>query len=104
MLSRIFLNRFALPVVLAGLLVGCGDGDRRTVVFSILCVLLGVMPHLIYSLLPYPVEYNAYTLGNVLFYLQLLLFSGLAFFLLLPLMKRTQTVTLDFDWLWPVNG
>jgi multicomponent Na+:H+ antiporter subunit D len=30
----------------------------------------------------------------------LLLFSGLAFFLLLPLMKRTETITLDVDWLW----
>ena len=30
----------------------------------------------------------------------LLLFSGLAFFLLLPLMRRTLTITLDTDWLW----
>ena len=35
-----------------------------------------------------------------MFYLQLLLFSGLAFFLLLPLMKRTETISLDVDWLW----
>ena len=42
----------------------------------------------------------AYTPGKVLFYLQLLLFSGLAFFLLLPLMKRTETISLDVDWLW----
>jgi multicomponent Na+:H+ antiporter subunit D len=32
--------------------------------------------------------------------LQVLLFSGLAFFLLLPLMKRTLTITLDVDWLY----
>ncbi len=38
----------------------------------------------------------------MLFYLQLLLFSGLAFFLLLPAMKRTLTVTLDTDWLWRI--
>ena len=36
----------------------------------------------------------------MLFYQQLLLVSGLAFFLLLPLMKRTQTISLDTDWLW----
>ena len=30
--------------------------------------------------------------------LQLLLFSGLAFFVLLPLMKRTETISLDTDW------
>jgi multicomponent Na+:H+ antiporter subunit D len=30
--------------------------------------------------------------------LQLLSFSGLAFFVLLPLMKRTETISLDTDW------
>ncbi|MGH8197501.1 MAG: Na(+)/H(+) antiporter subunit D [Steroidobacteraceae bacterium] len=70
--------------------------------FSFLCLLIGVYPQPFYALLPYPVDFDAYTAGNVLFYLQLLLFSGLAFFLLLPLMKRTQTLTLDFDWLWRV--
>ena len=38
----------------------------------------------------------------MLFYTQLLLFSGLAFFLLLPLMKRTLTISLDTDWIWRV--
>jgi multicomponent Na+:H+ antiporter subunit D len=33
-----------------------------------------------------------------------LLFSGLAFFVLLPLMKRTETVSLDTDWLWRKLG
>ena len=70
------------------------------VIFAVLCILLGVAPELLYRYLPYPVEYEAYTPGKVLFYLQLLLFSGLAFFLLLPLMKRTQTISLDTDWIW----
>jgi len=72
------------------------------VIFSVLCILLGVAPGLLYQFLPYPVEYEAYTPGKVLFYLQLLMFSGLAFFLLLPLMKRTETISLDSDWLWRV--
>ena len=72
------------------------------VIFSVLCILLGVAPDLLYRFLPYPVEYEAYTPGKVLFYLQLLMFSGLAFFLLLPLMKRTETISLDTDWLWRV--
>ena len=72
------------------------------VLLSILCILLGVFPNLIYDYLPYPVDYVPYTAGKVLFYLQLLLFSGLAFFLLLPLMKRTLTISLDTDWLWRV--
>ena len=69
-------------------------------IFSALCILLGVFPEWLYALLPYPLEYQAYTPGKVVFYLQLLLFSGLAFFLLLPLMKRTETISLDVDWLW----
>ncbi len=72
------------------------------IIFSVLCILLGVAPDLLYRFLPYPVEYEAYTPGKVLFYLQLLMFSGLAFFLLLPLMKRTETISLDSDWFWRV--
>jgi multicomponent Na+:H+ antiporter subunit D len=70
------------------------------VIFASLCILLGIFPELLYGLLPYPVDYQPYTVGKVLFYLQLLLFSGLAFFVLLPLMKRTMTISLDTDWLW----
>jgi multicomponent Na+:H+ antiporter subunit D len=72
------------------------------VFFSVLCILFGVAPELLYRYLPYPVEYEAYTASKVIFYLQLLLFSGLAFFLLLPLMRRTETISLDTDWLWRV--
>lgn len=70
------------------------------IIFSALCILLGVFPQWLYPFLPYALEYEAYTAGKVVFYLQLLLFSGLAFFMLLPLMKRTETISLDVDWLW----
>ncbi len=70
--------------------------------FVALCIGIGIFPGVFYQFLPYPVEYTPYTAGKVLFYLQLLLFSGLAFFLLLPLMRRTETISLDTDWLWRV--
>jgi multicomponent Na+:H+ antiporter subunit D len=70
------------------------------IIFASLCILLGIFPEPLYALLPYPVDYEPYSIGKVLFYLQLLLFSGLAFFVLLPLMKRTMTISLDADWLW----
>ena len=73
------------------------------VIFATICIVLGVFPELIYQYLPYAVDYEAYKPGKVVFYLQLLLFSGLAFFLLLPLMKRTETISLDVDWLWRVG-
>ena len=72
------------------------------ILLSALCILFGVFPGLLYEYLPFPVDYTPYTAGKVVFYLQLLLFSGLAFFLLLPLMKRTRTVSLDTDWFWRV--
>jgi multicomponent Na+:H+ antiporter subunit D len=71
---------------------------------AFICILLGVAPELIYQLLPYPVDYHPYSTYKVLFYLQLLLFSGLAFFVLLPLMKRTETISLDTDWIWRKLG
>jgi len=72
------------------------------VLFAALCILIGVFPETFYRLLPYTLEYKAYSASKVVFYVQLLLFSGLAFFLLLPLMRRTHTVSLDTDWLWRV--
>ena len=68
-------------------------------ILSALCIILGVFPDVIYSILPYEVDYEPYTVSHVLFQLQLLLFAGFAFFVMLPLLKRTQTISLDFDWI-----
>jgi multicomponent Na+:H+ antiporter subunit D len=73
-------------------------------ILSIFSIGLGIFPGLLYALLPYPVDYVPYTGSHVVFQLQLLLFSGLAFFLLLNLLKRTLTITLDFDWLYRAFG
>ncbi|MGH9576020.1 MAG: hypothetical protein ACRD3R_01190, partial [Terriglobales bacterium] len=72
--------------------------------FSFLCIALGVYPAPLYALLPYAVDYVPYTGSHVVEQLQLLLFSGLAFFALLPLLKRAPTITLDFDWFYRVAG
>ncbi|MPZ37483.1 MAG: Na(+)/H(+) antiporter subunit D [Rhizobiales bacterium] len=70
------------------------------VLFAALCIGIGVLPGPLYALLPYPVDFVPYTGSHVVFYLQLLLFSGLAFFLMLNWLKRTLTITLDVDWLY----
>ncbi|MBW7901494.1 MAG: Na(+)/H(+) antiporter subunit D [Rhodocyclaceae bacterium] len=72
------------------------------IAFSFICIGLGVWPEPLYALLPYAVDYVPYTGAHVLTQLQLLLFSGLAFFVMLPWLKRTLTITLDADWLWRV--
>lgn len=72
--------------------------------FAFACVFLGVFPGVLYSMLPYEVNYVPYTAAHILTQLQLLLFSGLAFFVMLPLMKRTLTISLDFDWFYRKFG
>lgn len=70
------------------------------VVLAFLCITLGIWVAPLYAMLPYPVIYEPYTWAHVVNQLQLLLFSGLAFFVMLPFLKRTLTITLDWDWLW----
>ncbi len=75
--------------------------------FAILCVGLGIpgVYQPLYAILPFPAAagetlYVPYTGAHVLSQLQLLLFSGLAFFVLLPVLKRTLTITIDADWFY----
>jgi multicomponent Na+:H+ antiporter subunit D len=70
--------------------------------FSALCIGLGVYYEPLYSLLPHAVDYEPYTAWHVMAQLQLLLFSGLAFFVMLGWLKRTLTITLDLDWTYRV--
>ena len=71
---------------------------------SALSILLGIWYTPFYAILPHPVDYIPYDASKVIFYLQLLLFSGLAFFLMLGALKRTLTITLDVDWFWRKAG
>jgi multicomponent Na+:H+ antiporter subunit D len=70
------------------------------VLFAALCLGLGLAPGPLYAMLPFAVGFEPYTEPHVVFQLQLLLFSGLAFFLLLGWLQRTLTVTLDVDWFY----
>lgn len=70
------------------------------ILFSVLCIWIGVQPGPLYALLPYPTDYQPYTSAHVYEMLQLLLYAGLAFFVLLPMLKRKLTIALDFDWFY----
>jgi multicomponent Na+:H+ antiporter subunit D len=74
------------------------------VLLAVGCIALGLFHQSFYALLPYSVDYAPYKPEKVLYYLQLLLFSGLAFFVMLPLMRRTRTLSVDWDWLWRRPG
>lgn len=69
-------------------------------IFAILCLLIGVFPQALYAILPYPVDYEVYTADHLVGQFQLLIFAGFAFFVMLPMMKRTLTLSLDFDWFY----
>ena len=68
---------------------------------AFLCLAIGAFPGPLYSLLPYPVTYQSYTVSHVVTQLQLLLFSALAF----GVLQKTgiyppelRSTNLDFDW------
>lgn len=69
-------------------------------ILAALCILIGLWPSQLYELLPYAVNYEPYTWSHVIEQMQLLLFAALAFFVMLPNLKRMLGITLDWDWLW----
>ena len=71
---------------------------------AFLCFAIGVYPQPLYALMPNPVDYNAYNIGLILKELQLLLFTGLAFFLALNLVRGKNVMALDVDWLYRGGG
>lgn len=72
-------------------------------VTAALCIGIGVYPAPLYTLLPFAVHFAPYTLDHVASQLQLLVFSALAFTVLMrtgiypPELRSTN---LDSDWLW----
>ena len=68
--------------------------------FSFLCIAIGLLPNTLYAILPYPVDYQPYTVHHLVTQFQLLLFAGFAFFVMLKQMRRTLTISLDFDWFY----
>jgi multicomponent Na+:H+ antiporter subunit D len=68
-----------------------------------LCIGIGLAPDALYAILPRPVEYVPYTESHVLAQLQLLVFSALAFSVLVRsgiYPPEMRSVNLDADWLY----
>lgn len=76
-------------------------------VASFLCIFIGVYPQLLYGILPYPVDFVPYTFSHVVGKMQLLMFSGLAFTLLLRAgiyPAEIRAINLDADWFYRKGG
>jgi multicomponent Na+:H+ antiporter subunit D len=64
------------------------------------CVLIGVVPAVLYGSLPYAVDYAPYSVRHVMATLGLLGFTALGFVLLLAHLDPEPAVSLDTDWFY----
>jgi len=71
---------------------------------SAFCIMVGSSPGFLYSLLPYPVEYNPFTLYHLAETLQVMGFAALAFFLLKKYLQPVDRICLDMDWFYRMAG
>ncbi len=87
--------------------IRCQEAPRNMLiamaVTAALCIGIGVYPDPLYALLPFAVDYQPYTAAHVLTQLQLLVFSALAFSVLMwhgiyP--PELRSVNLDFDFFY----
>lgn len=64
------------------------------------CVFIGIYPEWLYSFMPSPVDYNAFSAGHLFWELQLLLFTALGFFVLLKYLVGKSKRSVDTDWVY----
>lgn len=64
------------------------------------CTLLGVWPGLLYAYLPFAVDYNPYNVTHLIESIQILLFTGFAFYLFIPKLGGEATISMDTDVLY----
>jgi multicomponent Na+:H+ antiporter subunit D len=87
--------------------IRCKEAPRNMLIAmgitAFMCVGIGVFPSALYALLPYDIDYAPYSAAHVLSQLQLLMFSALAFSVLMwygiyP--PELRSVNLDTDWFY----
>lgn len=85
--------------------IRCEEAPRNMLaamaITAFLCVAIGVYPQALYALLPFPVDFTPYTTTHVITQLQLLMFSALAFTVLVRTglyPPELRSVNLDWDW------
>ncbi|MFZ1681487.1 MAG: proton-conducting transporter membrane subunit, partial [Rhizobiaceae bacterium] len=85
--------------------IRCEEAPRNMLIAmglaAALCIGIGVFPGALYAILPYPVDFDPYTITHVVTQLQLLAWSALAFALLVRTgiyPPELRLINLDFDW------
>jgi len=64
------------------------------------CLLHGIMPGLLYSMLPYKVDFAPYTLSHLVETAQILIFTFVAFWIYRAKLAGEAGITLDVDWFY----
>ncbi len=67
---------------------------------ALACFIIGVYPNILYSILPYPVDYHPYSARHIVETMQLLLFTGLGFWAIVRVLANKPVINLDFDWFY----
>jgi multicomponent Na+:H+ antiporter subunit D len=67
---------------------------------AVLNLAIGVVPQLLYGVLPFPVDDSPYSVGKVIETSQLLLFTALVAWLLLDRIGPKSMITTDTDWVY----
>lgn len=87
--------------------IRCQEAPRNMLIAmgltAFLCLFIGMVPGALYALLPYAVDYAPYTTAHVITQLQLLMFSALAFTILMRTglyPPELRSVNLDVDWFY----
>jgi multicomponent Na+:H+ antiporter subunit D len=73
-------------------------------ILAFLCIFLGVYPKILYSMLPYPVEFVPYTVTKVFSITQMFIFAFIGFWILRKMVAGHPTYTLDTDWFVRIPG
>src|SRR5258707_1803923 len=81
-----------------------GNMIAAMAIASALCIFIGCYTPYLYKMLPYPVDYQPYTAYHISETLQILLFTGVGFFLLLKKLVPEPTISLDLDWFYRMPG
>lgn len=91
--------------------IRCQEAPRHMLlamgITAALCIFIGCFPQYLYNLLPFPTDYQPFTVSHVIAQTQLLFFSALAFSLLLlsgiyP--AEIRSINLDADWFYRKGG
>ncbi|MEZ5589688.1 MAG: Na(+)/H(+) antiporter subunit D [Gammaproteobacteria bacterium] len=87
--------------------IRCQEAPRNMLIAmgltAFLCLFIGMVPSALYALLPYEVDYAPYTTAHVITQLQLLMFSALAFTILMRTglyPPELRSVNIDSDWFY----